>query len=231
MTPLNSTVGENAINLQEDVIVVQRLLKVKGISPGPVDGICGPKTVRAIRQFQSKFLSKPDGVVEPGRKTWFELTSDAQTAIAKQPSQWSGDSARWSQEKKLQSLNPLLKTKVTAVLLALKKRGYQPKIFYGWRSVATQLKLYAQGNSKVKFSFHNVQQPNGTPNSYAADIIDKRYGWSPKAKSSGFWKALGEEAKKQKLYWGGDWKGFRDWAHVQLSPNSDLSKVKKQSGL
>jgi peptidoglycan L-alanyl-D-glutamate endopeptidase CwlK len=131
-------------------------LKTKGIKPGPVGGICGSKTVSAIRQFQSKFMSKPDGLIEPGRKTWTQLSSDVQTAIAAQPSQWSGDSAQWSQEKKLQSLNASLKPKVKVVLDALKQRGYQPKIVYGWRSIATQLKLYTKGNTKVKFCFHNA---------------------------------------------------------------------------
>jgi peptidoglycan L-alanyl-D-glutamate endopeptidase CwlK len=73
--------------------------------------------------------------------------------------------------------------------------------------------------------------PNGRPNSYAADIIDGRYGWLPEAETSGFWKALGEEAKKQGLYWGGDWSTFRDWAHVQLVANSQLAQVMKESGL
>jgi peptidoglycan L-alanyl-D-glutamate endopeptidase CwlK len=94
-----------------------------------------------------------------------------------------------------------------------------------------QLKLYQEGNSKVKFSFHNAQKLDGTPNSYAADIIDERYAWTGQAESSGFWKALGEEAKKQGLYWGGDWSSFRDWAHIQLVENSQLALVKRESGL
>lgn len=144
--------------------------------------------------------------------------------------QWSGDSAQWSQDKKLQSMNPTLRPKVQAVLAALTQRGFQPKIVYGWRSVAVQLQLFQQGNSKVKFSFHNAQKPDGTPNAYAADIIDSRYAWTPQAETSGFWKALGEEAKKQDLYWGGDW-SKPDWAHVQLAANSELARVKTESGL
>ena len=128
-------------------------------------------------------------------------------------------------------MNPLLRPKVQAVITALAARRFQPRIFYGWRSVAVQLELYKKGNSKVKFSFHNAQKPDGTPNSYAADIIDSRYGWSAQAETSGFWKALGEEAKKQKLYWGGDWSDFRDWAHVQLVNNAQLAAVKRESGL
>jgi hypothetical protein len=150
---------------------------------------------------------------------------------APSPAQWSGNSAQWSQGKKLSSLTPLLRPKVQAVIAALIKRGFRPTIVYGWRSVTVQLELCREGHSKVKFSFHNAQNSDGTPNAYAADIVDQRYSWTAQAKSSGYWAALGQEAKKQRLYWGGDWVSFRDWAHVQLVPNSRLAALKKESGL
>jgi peptidoglycan L-alanyl-D-glutamate endopeptidase CwlK len=121
--------------------------------------------------------------------------------------------------------------KVVAVLEALNRRGFQPKVFFAWRSVAVQLEIFKKGNTKVKFSFHNAQKRDGTPNAYAADIVDSRWGWGAKAATEGFWTALGEEAKVQGLNWGGDWKTFRDWAHVQLTENSKLKQVKKESGL
>lgn len=231
MSALLASVGVNGKNLREDVLTVQSLLKSKGYNPGLVDGLCGTNTISTIRRFQATFMSAPDGLIEPGRTTWAKLSATGGPPAAPQLSQWSGDSAQWPQDKKLQSMNPTLRPKVQAVLAALTQRGFQPKVFYGWRSVAVQLKLFQQGNSKVKFSFHNAQKPDGTPNSYAADVIDSRYGWTPQAETSGFWKALGEEAKKQNLYWGGDWSSFRDWAHVQLVANSELARVKKESGL
>lgn len=42
------------------------------IVPGPAD-----PTVKAIRAFQSRFLSSPDGRVDPNGRTWRELTSPA----------------------------------------------------------------------------------------------------------------------------------------------------------
>ncbi len=93
---------------------------------------------------------------------------------------------------------------------------------------------WQDGANACTMSDSNLTASNiksGTPNSYAADVIDSRYGWTPQAETSGFWKALGEEAKKQNLYWGGDWSSFRDWAHVQLVANSELARVKKESGL
>jgi peptidoglycan hydrolase-like protein with peptidoglycan-binding domain len=231
MDTLLASVGEHGRNLRQDVLAVQSLLKSKGYDPGQVDGICGVRTIAAIRKFQATFLAQPDGLIEPGRTTWIKLLSTGGLPATPKLMQWSGDSAQWPEAKKLQSMHPDLRPKVQALLGALKQRGFQPKIFYGWRSVAVQLQLYNQGNSKVKFSFHNAQKSDGTPNAYAADIIDSRYGWSAQAETSGFWKALGEEAKKQGIYWGGDWSSFRDWAHVQLVPNSQLAQVKRESGL
>ena len=149
---------------------------------------------------------------------------------------WRGDARGWTQEKKYQSMHPELRAPVKAVIEALAKRGFQPEICYGWRSVAKQAEIVKKGSSPVTFSFHNVQKKDGTPDSYAADIIDSRWGWDPPAMTNGFWKALGEEASKQNLYWGGVWKNKYgkpqpDWAHVQLVPVSQLKRFRKASGL
>ena len=101
------------------------------------------------------------------------------------------------------------------------------------------MEITKKGHSKVTFSFHNVQKKDGTPDAYAADIVDKRWLWKKEAAKHGFWTALGEEAKKQNLYWGGDWKKTvhhklvpaPDWAHVQLVPNDRLKYFRKESGL
>jgi len=231
MNVLLGSVGFLGLNLSEDVMTVQRLLREKGYDPGPVDGVCGAKTIAAIRKFQGGFLKAPDGLIEPAGKTWTKLSSTTEVVTTPTLAYWSGDSSRWPEEKKVQSMHPRLQPKVKNVLAALKKRGFQPKVFYGWRSVAVQLEIFKKGHSKVKFSFHNAQRPDGTPNAYAADIIDSRYGWESGAETSGFWKSLGEEAKKEGLFWGGDWSKFRDWAHIQLVPNSQLSVVKSESGL
>jgi len=76
---ISSPVGENARNLAKDVRTVQRLLN--GLPPansGPnpplvVDGIAGPLTKRAIRQFQSRQLGFADGRVDPEGPTLQKL--------------------------------------------------------------------------------------------------------------------------------------------------------------
>lgn len=251
---LSASVGKGGVNLRPDVQLVQQLLVRAGLAPGPVDGICGPRTEAAILQFQKRFLTAPDARVDPGGVTWRKLSLQTLPAsnkpyggphnpvhgAAKTPpasvtapasGDWSGDSAKWTQEKKLLSLEAGFREKVSQVIAKLTTGGFQPKIVYGWRSVAVQKHLHDLGRTKVLFSFHNAQKPDGTPNAYAADIIDQRWAWSDDAEANGFWDALGKAAKDVGLHWGGDWKSFPDVAHVQKFPNSDLKRVKRESGL
>jgi len=237
MVNLTGSVGRGGKNIYRDVVLIQRLLKSHGISPGPIDGICGPRTIAAILRFQSSFLTRPDGLIEPYKITSRRLKGGGgqqgqQQIQQKQQSQGIGDnSAQWTQDKKLASMNPHFRHKVIVLLQKLKSRGFQPTVVYGWRSVALQQKLLRQGVTKVRFSFHNAQTPDGRPNSFAADIVDRRYAWSEKKETHEYWKAQGEEAKRIGLFWGGDWKKPWDPAHVQYYPNSYLSAVKKASGL
>ena len=225
---IKSSVGANGKNGRADTRKVQKLLNA--IFPSTllsVDGDCGSKTVRRIERFQRRFTTKPDGRVDPDGRTLKKLNAAA-PGLQKD---WSGDSSKWSEEKKLSSLDKRMRGKVVRVLGTLKAEGFKPKIFFAWRSVAVQLEIVAKGNSKVRFSFHNAQKKNGTPNAYAVNIIDKRWAWSDKAEENGFWEVLGKAGKAEGLFWGGDWRRFKDWAHLQFFPNNRLSDVKRDSGL
>ncbi len=227
MASLSASVGQGGRNLADDVRTVQQLLRSNGFHPG-TDGNRDAATVAEIRAFQARFMAHPDGLIEPGHRTWQQLIGKADSGVS---GQWQGDSSQWPQDKKLASLKPEMAAKVRTVLDRLAQRGFQPRIVYGWRSVAVQAQLVAENKSKVRFSFHNAQRPDGTPHSYAADIIDSRFAWSDQARDSGFWQALGDEAHGQGLVWGGEWKSFPDWAHVQLVANSELPRVMAESGL
>ena len=52
-------------------------------------------------------------------------------------------------------------------------------------------------------AFVQAQKPDGTPNAYAVDIIDRRWAWGQEAETNGFWDALGSLAKAEGLFWGG----------------------------
>lgn len=239
MQLISASVGKGGRNLAADVSTVQRLLAKSGLNPGPVDGICGKRTITAIIAFQGRFLVQPDGRVDPNGQTLRRLNKSSAKVPAPSASsfgqavtgeEWTGDSSQWPQDKKLRSLAHTFAPKVKSVITALSARGFQPHIIYGWRSVAVQQKLVAEGRSKVRFSFHNAQTLTGIPNAWAADIVDKRWLWN-EPNCMTFFKALGEEAKKGGLVWGGDWADFRDWAHIQGRQNSELSLVKRESGM
>lgn len=54
---------------------MQSLLLARGYSSlGIANGLCESSTVDAIVSFQSGFLSKPDGLVDPGGKTWLHVS-------------------------------------------------------------------------------------------------------------------------------------------------------------
>ncbi len=74
-----------AVNRKADVETVQEMLRGASmilrdsqLDPGPVDGAIAKggkqsKTVDAIRAFQSRFMTSPDGVIGVGGRTWREL--------------------------------------------------------------------------------------------------------------------------------------------------------------
>jgi len=84
---LSSSVGAAGRNYRTDVMLVQRLLSKHDVNPGPVDGLCGPRTVRAILAFQSLFLSQPDGRVDPQGDTWRHLSNAKASALPPKPAQ------------------------------------------------------------------------------------------------------------------------------------------------
>jgi g-D-glutamyl-meso-diaminopimelate peptidase len=49
----------------EDVKSLQKRLLGKGINPGPVDGVFGPKTEEAVKRFQEREGLDTDGIAGP----------------------------------------------------------------------------------------------------------------------------------------------------------------------
>jgi len=225
---ISHSVGRGGDNRKSDTRKIQKALNE--VFPGAlleVDGDCGSLTIRRIERFQRRFVQKPDGRVDPGGKTLKRLNA----AVPSLQADWSGDSSKWPEERKLASLDSGFRSKTIRILNTLKAAGFKPKIYYAWRSVAVQRVLFDEGNSKVRFSFHNAQFKNGKPRAYAVDIIDKRWAWGATAADNGFWAALGQAAKDEELYWGGNWNSFKDYAHVQSFPNSKLAEIRRQSGV
>lgn len=77
MVTLQGSVGRNGRNLRDDVMHIQNAQnRVGPVNSGPViplvvDGFVGPKTIKAIEDFQRvQFPTKvPDGRIDPGQRT------------------------------------------------------------------------------------------------------------------------------------------------------------------
>lgn len=110
----------------------------------------------------------------------------------------------------LSSLHPTLRAKVERVLRRLQAKGWQPYVAEGKRTRAEQAEKVRLGYSRTMNSRHLTGR--------AADIVDRRYGWGGRAANQNFqfWRDLGAAARAEGLTWGGDWRSFKDVAHVQL---------------
>lgn len=84
------SVGKGGANHASDVGAVQSALAQHGVSPGPIDQKYGPKTHAAIMKFQSRFLRRPDGLVEVGKATERHLVDgapQAETPVEQKPAE------------------------------------------------------------------------------------------------------------------------------------------------
>lgn len=76
---------------------------------------------------------------------------------------------------RLLELYPTFRVRVSGVISDLESAGYRPRIQDGWRPADEQLIAYNSGHSRLRFGFHNVTSPSGTPEALAVDLIDDDY--------------------------------------------------------
>lgn len=109
----------------------------------------------------------------------------------------------------LSGLQPAFRAKVERVLRRLQAEGWQPFVAEGLRTRAQQREKVRRGYSRTMNSRHLSGR--------AADIVDRRWGWGGPAKDDDhpFWRALGRAAAAEGLTWGGNWRSFKDVAHLQ----------------
>ena len=112
-------------------------------------------------------------------------------------------------EAALATLEQPFQKKVAAVLVRLRKKGWEPVVISGRRSIEQQRKIVAAGRSGTMKSRHLCGR--------AADVMDRRHVWKGPAANPNFkfWTDLGVAARAEGLEWGGDWKRVKDVPHIQ----------------
>src|SRR6478672_9779212 len=79
---------------------------------------------------------------------------------------------RQRNEQRLHECFPNFAERMRKVIADMEAENFRPRIQDGYRTPADQLKAFNNGNSLVKFGFHNVTGDGGKPESLAVDLID-----------------------------------------------------------
>jgi peptidoglycan LD-endopeptidase CwlK len=150
----------------------------------------------------------------------------------------------------LDALHPPFRSKVEAVITDLghyaerHMPGYRWVVAEGYRSVARQQWLYAQGRTRPgRIATHRdgVNSRSNHQSSIAVDFAPSKRNEKGRwvldySIDDAHWNYLGHLARKHGLVWGGDWKTFVDRPHVEW-PESDkpayaaARKWQKERGL
>ncbi|MDB5478805.1 MAG: peptidase and DD-carboxypeptidase VanY/endolysin [Alphaproteobacteria bacterium] len=118
---------------------------------------------------------------------------------------------------RLSNVNPILAEKCRAIIALAESEGFSLIVTCGFRSNKEQNRLYSIGrrgvpdekkvtNARAGQSNHN----HGTAVDFAF-VVNGEISWNAK-----LYQNIGRWAKIVGLSWGGDWRDFKDYPHVEL---------------
>ncbi|WP_319004488.1 M15 family metallopeptidase [Halobacillus litoralis] len=133
------------------------------------------------------------------------------------------------------NLHPTVEEKKEKLVSAVKDKGIRMVITEGHRTEERQEELYQQGRSKEGRvvtharpgeSYHNyglaidfaLQTPGGNL------IWDMEYDGNDNGKAD--WMEVVDTAKGMGFHWGGDWKNFQDYPHLQMDFGLTIRELK-----
>jgi hypothetical protein len=138
------------------------------------------------------------------------------------------------QTNDIDALHPQLRVKIDRIIARLESKQFRPRLHATYRSQDYQDFIYNLSVFKKRFtgrkgltttnkSCHSKELKGGKA---GARAVDMRQGVSGphlhlpvsqfRAKHAAFYQALGSEAKKEGLRWGGDFKGNSMWAEFGM---------------
>lgn len=200
----------------KEIRAFQEFLNTQGESL-IADGNFGKLTEHAVKRFQTKHGLDADGKVGPNTLAKAkELGLETPIAETQKPVEPISGGIDTSSKNRLAKVHPELAKRVVATIEALAAKGIEVRVVQGLRTYAEQDALYAQGRTKPGNKVTNARGGYSNHNfGLAADICPFKDGKPDWNDNAGF-NAIGAEAKRQALEWGGDWKKFVDKPHVQL---------------
>ena len=120
-------------------------------------------------------------------------------------------------DNRLKKVHPELAKRVRMLIDTFAQSGVQLEVVQGLRTFAEQDALFAQGRSKPGQVVTRARGGQSNHNyGLAIDLVPYSNGKPNWNAPNSIWSAIGAEAEKLGLEWGGDWKRFIDRPHVQL---------------
>lgn len=137
----------------------------------------------------------------------------------------------------LQNLHPEVQSAKEQLINNVQKKGISIQIVEGFRSVEEQDELYERGRMKVGKIVTNAKGGQSYHNyGLAIDfaILDKetnQLSWDIKkdGNKNGIadWHEVVQEAKKLGFSWGGDWKKFKDYPHLEMTFDQSIEQLQR----
>lgn len=121
-------------------------------------------------------------------------------------------------ERRLEKVHPELARRVRAIIEEMARQGHTVEVTQGMRTFAEQDALFAQGRTRPGPVVTRARGGQSNHNfGTAVDLcpfVNGKPDWNaPPA----VWLAIGTEAVRQGLEWGGNWPKFIDKPHVQMA--------------
>ena len=119
--------------------------------------------------------------------------------------------------ERLAKVKPELAEKCRAIIALAAREGFSLIVTQGFRSIEEQNKLYAIGRRGVPGEKKVTNARGGQSNHNYGEGVDLAFvvngeiSWDEKLYGN-----IGRWARQIGLKWGGDWKSFRDFPHVEL---------------
>lgn len=122
---------------------------------------------------------------------------------------------------RLETAHPKLRTLVEA----LAATGFAFRVLDSQRGRAAQEEAFRRGNSKARFG----QSPHNYTPAIALDLVPLPVDWNNLRpfKDMGAKLKLLATARRIPISWGGDWRTFKDYPHVELHPWREFAKTAK----
>lgn len=199
------------------VSLVQEALARQNLYAGRIDGVFGPKTEAAVKQWQTKHVT---GVLDE---------SDVRDLL-----RFPADLPELAQRNNdLALVHPVVAAHATAVVEGCARHGVAVGIFEGYRSPTRQAALYALGrtapgpavtNAGPLESYHNF--------GLAVDLVVDgdpvkpgfQWDWSNRRRE---YETIGAVAEEHGCEWAGRWKRFPEKPHIQLTFGFQLHELRE----